>query len=255
MKYFLTETNAKGIATVTMNRPPLNLWNYETYEEFAEIFRSLEEDENVNVIILKSNCKGFSAGNDINDLAKLTPENTAQHFIRVNKGINAFATCKKPTIAAIHGFALGTGMCMAITCDILVASEDSFFALPEATVGILGGYEFLRLFLPEHLARYYIYTGKRITAKTLFQFGAVNELVPKNEVYPTARRIAEEMLETTSPTALRCLKRSMLEADNDRLSEKYLNNIQLEKDFAGSYDQKESTSAFIEKRKPNFSRK
>ena len=255
MGHLKVNVNQDGIATVTFDRPPLNLWDYDVYNEFRDVFTEMSEREDVYVVILNASGKNFSAGNVVADLAKVNYDTIDEHYKIVGDGLGAVGACKKPTICAVQGFAVGAGLAAPAACDIIVAADDASFLIPEITVGIIGAYEFLRVMVPEHVARYHAYTGKPIPAYRMYEYGGVTEIVPKKDLQKRALEIAYEILERSSPIGLSCLKQAMLDCDDDRLKDKFLNDKIYGKEFIVTDDYKETAASFIEKRKPNYTGK
>ena len=247
--------SADKIATVTFDSPPNNLFNYSVYNEFKAMFDDLSEREDVSVVILNAAGKNFSFGNKVEDLQTVKASYADEHYRIVGEGLAAIYACKKPTIAAVQGYAVGAGLAAPAACDIIIASEDAMFSIPEITVGIVGASAFLEQLVPKKIARYYTYTGKAIPAYKIYQWGGLLELVPKSELNKTALRIAHELLERTSPLGLSLFKQAMNENDNDRLLEKFYTEKKYGRQFMLSEDFKESTAAFIEKRKPVYTGK
>ncbi len=249
------KTDAHGIATVTFDSPPMNLFNYSVYDEFGFVFSDLSSRDDVSAVILNAAGKNFSAGNDIAELQRVSIDNIDKHYRIVGEGLSAIYTCKKPTIAAVQGMAIGAGLAAAAACDIIIAADDASFFIPEITVGIIGAASFLRMLVPKKIARYYAYTGKPIPAYKLYQYGGLLELVPKKELNAAAMRIASELLERSSPIALSCLKQAMNDNENDRLLEKFYQEGVYGKKFVLTEDYIETASAFFQKRRPVYTGK
>lgn len=244
--------DAQGIATVIFDNPPMNLFDYSVYNEFGSVFSSLSERDDVSVIILNSRGKNFSCGHDVAELQRVSPRNIDEHYRIVGEGLAAVYSCKKPTIAAVRGMAIGAGLAAPAACDIIVAADNASFFVPEITVGIIGAYGFLRMLVPEKLARYYSFTGKPIPAYKLYKWGGLLKLVPEKELDVAAIRIAGELLERSSPLALSCFKQAMNDIDSDRPLEIFYQEGIYGKQFVTTDDYMETTSAFFEKRKPVY---
>ena len=240
------------IGVVTFDKPPLNLFNYDVYNEFGDLFRKISDMEDVHVVILNAEGKNFSAGNEIKEIQEICPENVVEHYRIVGEGLSAIYACKKPTIAAVQGMAVGAGLAAPACCDVIVAADDASFFIPEITVGIIGASEFLQMLVPKKIARYYAYTGKPIPAYKIYQWGGILELVPKKELNKTAIRIANDILEKSSPLALSCFKQAMNDNENDRLLEKFYQDGVYGRPFIETEDFKETGRAFYEKRKPIY---
>jgi enoyl-CoA hydratase len=256
MNYELIKVNPqtdKFIALIELNRPKeLNALNRQLMLEVLDALKKLDEDDNVRVIILTGGEKVFAAGADIKQMA------TATAMDMVN--IDQFSTwdqirkTKKPVIAAVSGFALGGGCELAMTCDMIMASETAKFGQPEIKIGTMpgaGGTQRLTRSVGKALAMEMILTGKFISAEEALHAGLINRVVPveslMNETLKLAREIAKQ-----SPVALKLAKEAVNNAFNSTLDEGLLferKNFYLT--FA-SEDQKEGMAAFIEKRNPEF---
>lgn len=250
-----TTVDMQGIASVTFDSPTMNLFNYTVYNEFGSVFSELSERDDVSVVILNARGKNFSCGHDVAELQRVTTHNIDEHYQIVGEGLAAIYACKKPTIAAVQGIAVGAGLAAAASCDIIIAADDASFFVPEITVGIIGASAFLRLLVPSKIARYHSYTGKPIPAYKLYHYGALLELVPKKELDEAAMRIANELLERSSPVALSCFKQAMNDNDNERLLEKFYQEGVYGRQFILTDDYIETTNAFFQKRKPVYTRK
>lgn len=262
-QYVLYEKKAH-IAYVTINRPEvMNALHSEANLELSEVFTDFKEDEDAWIAILTgAGERAFSAGNDLKATAAATargeqmiarpPDNRPMYF-----GGVVGLQCDKPIIAAVNGVAAGGGFEIALACDLIIASENARFALPEPRVGLMaaaGGMHRLPQQLPLKLAMGLLLTGKWLSARDAERFGLVNEVVPGEQLLATAERWANEILEC-SPLSVRLTKASALaglalpvekaiEADRERL-----------KVLLSSQDFREGPRAFAEKRKPNWTGK
>src|SRR5690606_21264272 len=159
--------------------------------------------------ILRAEGKGFNAGVDIKEM-----QNTDgfDALIGANRGcFAAFAAvydCPVPVIAAVHGFCMGGGIGLAGNSDIVVASDDAYFALPEVDRGALGAATHLARLVPQHKMRSMVYTATTATAAELHHWGSVLEVVPRADLPKAARRVAE-LIADKSPTVIRAAKESL----------------------------------------------
>ena len=243
----------KHIALIELNRPKeLNALSRELMLEIRNTLRELDEDDNVRVIILTGGDKVFAAGADIKQMA------TATAIDMLN--IDQFSTwdqikkTKKPIIASVSGFALGGGCELAMTCDMLIASETAKFGQPEIKIGTMpgaGGTQRLTRAIGKVRAMELVLTGKFISAQEALSYGLINRIVPvevlREETLKLAREIAKQ-----SPVAVKLAKEAVNNAFNSTLDEGLIferKNFYLT--FA-SEDQKEGMAAFVEKRVPEF---
>lgn len=244
----------RGIAEVVMESPPVNALTIQGWLDLAALLRRLGDDREVRVVILAAEGRGFNAGVDIKELQR-SPGHEA--LIACNRAcFAAFAAvyeCAVPVIAAVHGYCLGGGVGLAGNADLLIASTDATFALPEVDRGALGAATQLSRLVPHHLMRAMVYTGARATAADLHRFGSVLELVPREELREKARSIAA-IIAAKSPTIIRAAKESLNGIDpmDVRKSYRYEQGFTYELTLAGVAD--EARDAFVEKREAKFSK-
>src|ERR1700682_3231972 len=163
-----THSVTDGIAEVVMDNPPVNALTVAGWFEVADIVRSLGDDPAVRVLVLRAEGRGFNAGVDIKEM-QATEGFSA--LIGANRGcFAAFAAvyeCEVPVIAAVHGFCLGGGIGLVGNADIIVASDDATFGLPEVDRGALGAATHLARLVPQHKMRAMVYTAAIISAPEL----------------------------------------------------------------------------------------
>jgi len=241
-----------GVAEVILDHPPVNALDSAGWRRLAETVAALGADEAVRVLIIAANGRGFCAGVDIKELAR-----DASLITRVNKGCyDAFAAihdCPVPVIAAAHGFVLGGGIGIVGSCDVIIASEDATFGLPEIDRGALGaGSHLLRMF-PIQKVRRMLYTGQPITAAEAYRLGALESVVARDELLPAARALARTIA-TKSPRAVRLAKESLngIEPLDVKRSYRFEQGFTLE--LYTSPDSQEARDAFVEKREADFAR-
>jgi enoyl-CoA hydratase len=243
----------KGIAEVYLDHPPVNALDSAGWSKLAETITLLGKDDAVQVIILAAKGRGFCAGVDIKELAA-----DSSLITKVNKGCyDAFAAvhdCLVPVIVACHGFVLGGGIGLVGSCDIIVASDDASFGLPEIDRGALGAASHLLRMFPIQKVRKMLFTGEPITAAEAYRLGALEALVPKDEVLPKAREIAQSIA-SKSPKAMRLAKESLngIEPLDVKKSYRFEQGFTLE--LYTSPDSQEARDAFVEKRDARFSDK
>ncbi len=243
----------KHIALIQLNRPKeMNALNIQMMEEMRDALKSLDADENVRVIILTGNETSFAAGADIKEMSD---KDAIDMFL-----LDQFSTwdqiskTRKPLIAAVSGFALGGGCELAMSCDMIIASESAKFGQPEIKIGVMpgaGGTQRLTRAIGKVRAMEMILTGKFIHAEEALRFGLINKIVPVQLHLEETIRFAREIAQM-SPVAVRLVK----EAINKSFSAPLEEGILFErKNFYlcfASEDQKEGMSAFVEKRTADF---
>lgn len=241
------------IALIELNRPKeLNALSRQVMLEIRDALRVLDDDERVRVIILTGGQKVFAAGADIKQMANATAIDMLN--------IDQFSTwdqikkTRKPIIAAVSGFALGGGCELAMTCDMIIASDTAKFGQPEIKIGTMpgaGGTQRLTRAIGKVRAMEMVLTGKFISAEEALSYGLVNRIVPVELLLDETIKLATEIAKL-SPVAVKLAKEAVNNAFNSTLDEGLLferKNFYLT--FA-SQDQKEGMAAFIEKRTPNF---
>ena len=246
----------EGIATITFNRPKaLNALNSALLKEFSKALDEIDADENIRVLVLTgSGDKSFVAGADITQLAtynSLTAKNFAQ------KGHAIIARLQQlpiAVIAAVNGFALGGGTEIAIACDFIYASDNAKFGQPEINLGLIpgfGGTQRLPRLIGANLAKELVFTGKMISADEAEKIGLVNKVVPQDQLMEEVLKTAKEIA-SKGKASLRAAKQAI----NNGLNTDLATGIHIEVEAFGlcyaSSDSKEGTSAFLEKRKPEF---
>jgi enoyl-CoA hydratase/carnithine racemase len=238
------------IALITLNRPDvLNAINAELSRELNEAIKDFRDNPDLWVcIITGAGDRAFSAGADIRGF-RPGPREAAPAGERVRAD-----QVWKPFIAAIHGYCLGGGLELALTCDLRIAAENARFGLPEIKVGIIpagGGMSRLPRFIPRAKAAEILLMGQHIDAQEAYRIGLVNKVVPRDQLMPTAMQWATTICEA-GPLQTRAVKEVMVRGYSMPLDE----SLRLEREIAdrirGTEDFVEGTRAFVEKRKPQW---
>ena len=243
-------------ALITLNRPEvLNALNTATLEELHAVFTGLDADDGVRVIILTGNGKAFVSGADISEMKSLTPDE-ARRFSRLgHKTMDRIQNTGKPVVAAVNGYALGGGAELALACDIILASEEALFGMPEAILGIIpgwGGTQRLPRLVGKAVTKELIFSGAPITARRAYEIGMVNRVVPPADLLPLARKLADSIAEK-GPTALKLAKRAIDEGYEQTLAAACALETETFVKCCETPDREEGMKAFLEKRKPVFS--
>jgi len=240
--------DATGIAEVVMDNPPVNALTVAGWFELAGMLRELGEDPAVRVVVLRAEGRGFNAGVDIKEMQATEGFDA---LVGANRGcFAAFAAvyeCAVPVIAAVNGYCLGGGIGLAGNADIVVASEDATFGLPEVDRGALGAATHLARLVPQHRMRAMVYTAATITAPELHEFGSVLRVVPLDELRGAAMEVAAEIA-AKSPTVIRAAKESLNGIDpiDVKRSYRYEQGFTFELNLSGVAD--EHRDAFVGKR-------
>jgi enoyl-CoA hydratase len=232
-----TQTDAAGIAEVVIDHPPVNALPVAGWYELADAVTSAGADGAARVVVLRAEGRGFNAGVDIKEIQA----GGAAALIGANRGcFAAFAAvyeCAVPVIAAVHGFCLGGGIGLAGNADIIVASEDATFGLPEVDRGALGAATHLSRLVPQHKARAMMYTSATATAAELHAFGSVLIVVPRDQLREAALKLAAEIA-AKDPAVIRMAKEAFngIDPQDVRRSYRYEQGFTFELNLSGVSD-------------------
>jgi len=245
-----------GLATITINRPKkLNALNKATIEELHDAFEMLEADPAVTVIILTgSGEKAFVAGADISEFAHFSVEEGKNLAIQGQAILFDFVEkLSTPVIAAVNGFALGGGLELAMSCHFRIASDNAKMGLPEVSLGIIPGYGGTQR-LPQLIGRgramELIMTAGMISADDAKSYGLVNHVTTPEELMPLALKIASKISRNSSQAIAAAI--NAINSNFKDGTDGYSVEIKEFGNCFGTEDFKEGTTAFLEKRKPNF---
>jgi enoyl-CoA hydratase/carnithine racemase len=245
-----------AIAYVTVNRPKvLNALNKATWADLRTAFEDSRDDTAVRGVILTgAGNKAFIAGADISELARVTAFEAEQSSRFGQKVLDLIEDLGKPVIAAVNGFALGGGCETAMACTIRIAVENAKFGQPEVKLGLVpggGGTQRLPRLIGKGRALHLILSGEMISAQEAYRIGLVNEIVPAADLITRAEAILNKIA-ANAPIAVKFA----LEASNKGLETSQSEGLLLEASYFGlcaaTEDKKEGTSAFFEKRAPQF---
>jgi enoyl-CoA hydratase len=238
------------IARVRLDHPPVNAFDSAGWSHLAEVFASLGRNEDVNVVLVEAAGRGFCAGVDIKELAA-----DSAAITKVNRGCyDAFAAiydCPVPVITAVHGFCLGGGIGIAGSSDLLLASEDATFGLPEIDRGAMGAATHAMRMFGMQTARRMLFTGEPVDAAEAWRLGALEALVPREKLSDTALELAAKIAAKSSK-AIRLAKWSLngIEVLDPKQSYRFEQGFTFE--LYTSPDSQEARDAFVEKRDASF---
>lgn len=251
----LVETRGR-VGLVTLNRPQaLNSLNHALMRELMDALDAFDKNDAVGAMVITGNDKAFAAGADIKEMA----DESALDMTR-NDHLAVFGrirTIQKPVIAAVSGWALGGGCELALSCDMIIASESAKFGLPEVTIGDIpgaGGTQRLVRAVGKSIAMEMILNDRKINAQEALHFGLVNRVVPVSDYLTEALKLAEEIA-SRAPLAVRAAKRAINHSYESFLKDGLDEERQIFYNLFGTEDQKEGMKAFVEKRKPNWTGK
>lgn len=251
-------TKSENIAKVTINRPDkLNALNATVISELATVFEQLAKDDEVHVVIITgAGPKAFVAGADISEIAQL---DTVRGKAFAEKGQAVFNTIEnfsKPVIAMVNGFALGGGSELAWACHIRFASDKAKFGQPEINLGIIPGYggtQRLTRLLNKGFGYYYVLSGEMIDAQKALQLGLVQQVFESSELESKVDEFAKMLAAKPKDIVTYALKAVKVNSDMN-LREGLAQEAALFGICCGTQSFKEGTSAFLEKRKPEFNK-
>src|SRR5207237_5250653 len=249
---------AKGaVGVITLNRPKmLNALSFGVFKEIAAAVDDLEADNGIGCILLAGGEKAFAAGADIKEMQPKTfIDMFSSDFTTI--GADRVANCRKPTIAAVSGYALGGGCELAMMCDIIIAADTAKFGQPEITIGTMpgmGGTQRLPRAVGKAKAMDWCLTGRMIDAAEAERSGLVARVVPADKLFDEALAIATKIASYSLPVVLK-VKEAINRAYESSLAEGLIFE---RREFHATFaldDQKEGMRAFVDKRKPEFKHK
>jgi enoyl-CoA hydratase len=247
-----------AVAYITIDREEaLNALNEGIMQEIDKIFRDLEQDDTIIVVVITgSGRKSFIAGADVREIKEAGKGRTA--FITKGQHVlSRIRTSSKVVIAAVNGYALGGGCELALACDFRVASENAKFGLPESTLGVMAGYggtQLLTRLVGPGRAKYMMFSGAMLTAVEAFQFGLVDKVCSKEALMDETEALANKIA-LCGPLSLKGCKRAIDEGIEMPLDEALKFELEIYDKVSNSQDAEEGLSAFLEKRKPVFTGK
>ena len=245
----------RNTAFITFNRPEvLNAFNSQLIQEAFDALQRSQDNKEIRVIVFKGAGRAFTAGADINEIKNNNPFQQLAYLRPLIKLFNLIENLGKPVIASVHGYAPGGGTELSLASDIVIASEDAKFGLPEVKIGVIPGAG-AAIRLPRWVGRAkameILMTGDFISAEEALRLGLVNHVVPLTDLEKVTLEMADK-LSSRPPLALAAAKAAInigAEMDRDKGIEYALREIML---LFASQDQKEGMKAFAEKREPNY---
>jgi enoyl-CoA hydratase/carnithine racemase len=253
---FFHLSTQEGVATLTIDRPPVNALSRELYESLDKIIDYIEATDAIRAVVLacRPDARAWIGGGDLKEFLSFTAETRRARHVFIEGVTDRFYRLSRPTIAAVSKPAVGGGTVFASVCDIIVASETAFFSMPEvdrSLTGGAGGY-FNRLNLPVSFIREMILTGRRVTAAEMRQVGFLNYVLPEEQVLPKALELAG-MIAAKSTAAVRAIKEgaNLIDQIGWEKGRDAAHEVSASRLVDGP-DYQEAISAFLERRKPVF---
>lgn len=241
------------VATLVLNVPPVNALTRTLNDELTLALDRVSELDEVRAVVLTGKGKVFCAGADLKGRAEVIKGagDLPAHSRRTRECFHAIRECAKPVVAAINGAALGSGLAMVASSDVLIASEKAALGLPEVDVGLLGGCRHaMRLFSHSRLRRMAL-TGYRVSGAELYRLGVVEACVPEADLMPAALELARTIA-SKSPVSTRMGKHTLNVIEDLSLRDGYRYEQDMTAIISKTEDAKEAQLAFKEKRSPIF---
>lgn len=249
----LDVTVSSGVALLKMNFPPVNALSRTLGDELTWTLDLISETDEIQAVVLTGNGKAFCAGADLKgrkDVIK-EPGDLPAHSRRTRECFHAIRECAKPVVAAVNGPALGAGLAMVASCDIIVVSETASVGLPEIDVGLMGGASHASRLFSHSLLRRMVLTGHRVPGSELYRLGIVEGCVAGEVLIEKAMEIALAIADK-SPVAVKLAKRTLNVIEDMTLRDGYRYEQDMTAEISRTEDAREAQRAFAEKRKPVF---
>ena len=254
MAEFVSLEVSDQVATVLLQRPPMNALNRQMQTEIREAAQEIATRRDIGAVVLYGGPKVFAAGADIKEMSDMSYQDMLLASADLQDAFTSVARIPQPTLAAVTGYALGGGCELALCCDMRVAGESAKLGQPEILLGIIpgaGGTQRLPRLVGPSRAKDLIFTGRHVDAQEAMEIGLVNAVVPDEETYDSALAIAKRLAKGPA-LALRAAKESVDRGlDTDLATGLDIERVR----FAGLFatdDQKIGMQAFVEKRPAEF---
>ena len=247
----LTQRVDDGVATLTLDRPPVNALSVGLCVAMRQAFQALSDDPAVTCVVLAgAGTRAFCAGLDFRDFVGGEAGDPAATETLVREMYEAVHGCMRPVVAAIDGPAIGAGALLAAVCDVRIATARASFVLPEINLGRIGGGAHLGRLLPQGVLRRLVFTGDALPASEAFRVGLVDEIVD-GDVVEAARRMAAT-ISAKGRLAASWAKRALNDVEGVPFGEGYRTEQRLNAEYRQTFDAQEAARAWVEKRQPHF---
>jgi enoyl-CoA hydratase len=239
------------VAILTIDHPPVNVLSADVLDALVRRIAEVQEDGSIRAVVLHGAAeKAFAAGANIREMAPMGPAEAHRHGSKGQGATVAIERLAVPVIAAVHGSCLGGGTELALACDFVLASDDARFGQPEVNLGVMpgwGGTQRLPRRVGTAQARYWIYTGRSVSATEAMEQGWVLRVVPKPQLLEESLALAEE-LAGKSADALAAAKYAVQKGVDRGLEAGLAYELRLWEALFATADQKEGMRAFLDKR-------
>lgn len=199
----------KGVRVVTMNYPPVNALPVQGWFDVATAMREAGADPETRVVVLRAEGRGFNAGVDIKEMQRIEG---FSGLLGANRGcyeaFKAIYECPVPVVSVVNGFCLGGGVGLVGNSDVIIASDDAYFGVPEVDRGALGAATHLARLVPPHMLRAMYFSARTVTAQRLHEFGSVDQVVPRDRLDETALEFAAQIA-AKDPRVIRAAKEAL----------------------------------------------
>ncbi len=240
------------VLVVTLNRPPANAITLQAYKDLCALFSDLEHDRSIRCVVITGfGEKFFSAGSDVKELGELSPNSARERSRFARRAFESIRNAPVPVIAAVNGFALGSGLVISMVCDVVMACPEAKFGLPEINAGVMGGTKHLARVVPEKTMRLMALTGRMLTAQALQQLGTVYQVIDRHNLMQEALALASEIADK-SPAGVSLMKEVINLTESMNLPDGYHVETYATAIISAHPHSKEASTAFKEKRKPRF---
>lgn len=241
------------VGVIRMDNPPVNPMSRTLSDELTFALDYISEIDDVRSVVLTGEGKVFCAGADLKGRADVIkgPGDLPAHSRRTREAFHAIRECSKPVVAALNGAALGAGLGMVASADVVIASEKATIGLPEIDVGLLGGCRHAQRLFPHSYLRMMALTGYRVSGEEMYRLGVAVKVTRPEDLMPEAIALATTMA-SKSPLSIRLSKQTMNAIEDMSLRDGYRYEQDMTAAIARTEDAKEAQRAFLEKRAPNF---
>jgi cyclohexa-1,5-dienecarbonyl-CoA hydratase len=252
---FVRLERSGAIATIRLDRPPMNAIDAQLREELHAAVTEAGADETIRAVVVYGGEKVFAAGADIKQMVRTAREEMQPWAAALSQALTALASLPVPVVAAINGYALGGGCELALACDWRVASAEAKLGQPEISIGVIpgaGGTQRLTRLVGPARAKDLVFSGRLVDAAEALAIGLVDQVVPAGEsVYDAAVALVQRYVDGPR-RAIGAAKRAIDEGLDLPLAQGLALETRLFVDLFGTEDQVEGMTAFIEKRRPRF---
>jgi 2-(1,2-epoxy-1,2-dihydrophenyl)acetyl-CoA isomerase len=244
------------VLSITLNRPDrLNSFDESMLMGIIEALEKAGQSPEIRAIVIRGAGRSFSAGGDVKTMGSASSLQVYEHIGILNSCITAIKEIEKPVIASVHGFAAGAGFNLALACDLIIASENSQFALSFSKVGLIsdgGGSYFLPRLIGPHLAKEFFFSGEPVAAGRMYELGVINRLVSPERLEDETHEWAVGL--AMGPSKAYGMMKKMIDRSFTTTLDEMLEQERITQTLMiSTEDHAEGVSAFIEKRTPSFS--